>query len=146
MFSLRDHEYGYVSLNGKKCWAKKMLATSGTQQCGGFFKEESFRITGCTIVLAASDTATTVPLTVRVWTSLDGDASDESFAIANVIITDLLQGDRVEILLSKIKACRSLFDTEPQIHAPTQNMPIHTHTYSQMQTCALPMHRRTQRF
>ena len=80
-----------------------MLATSGTQECGGFFKEESFRVTGCTIVLVASDTSSTVPLTVRVWTNLDGDARDESFGIANVIITDLLQGDRVEILCLKLR-------------------------------------------
>ena len=85
--SLRDNEYGMVSLNGKTCWTNNMLATSGTQQCGGFFKEESFRVTGCTVTLPASEETTTVPLTVRVYTSLDGDASDESFGIDNVVIT-----------------------------------------------------------
>ena len=87
-----------------------MIATSGTQQCGGFFTDESFRVTGCTIALTASDTSPTVPLTVRVWTSLDGDASDESFGIDNVVVTkldvrefenyaiaNLVQGERGEL-------------------------------------------------
>ena len=91
----RDNEYGYVSLNGKTCWTKEMLATSGTQQCGGFFKEESFRVTGCTVTFAASESP--AQLMVRVWTSLDGDASDESFGINNVVVTKLLQGDRGEL-------------------------------------------------
>ena len=69
-----------------------MLATDGVQQCGGFFKEESFRVTGCTIALAASETNTTVPLTVRVWTNLDDPARDESFGIRKVAVTKLLQG------------------------------------------------------
>ena len=87
-----------------------MLATNGIQHCGGFFKEESFRVTGCTIALASSETSPTVPLTVRVWTSLDGDASDESFGIDNVVVTkldvrefenyaiaNLVQGERGEL-------------------------------------------------
>ena len=43
-------------------------------------------------MLAASKDTTTVPLTVRVWTSLDGDASDESFGIDNVVIAKLEEG------------------------------------------------------
>ena len=68
-----------------------MLGTSGTQQCGGFFKEESFPVTDCTVTFPASESPSL--LTVRVWTSLDGDASDESFGIDNVVVTKLLQGD-----------------------------------------------------
>ena len=89
--SRRDNEYGYVSLNGKTCWTKEMLATSGTQQCGGFFKEEVFRVTGCIVTLPESPS--NAPVTVRVSTDLDGTADDESFAIDNVYVTKLLQGD-----------------------------------------------------
>ena len=81
-----------MSLNGKKCWAKQMIATSGTQQCGGFFKEESFRVTGCTCTVEALQPESSALLNVRVWTNLDGDASDESFGIGNVVVTKLLQG------------------------------------------------------
>ena len=81
---LRDNENAYVSVNGKTCWTKTMSGVDGTQQCGGFFKEERFRVTGCFVTLSGSDVK--FPLTVRVWTNLDGDASDESFAIDNVFI------------------------------------------------------------
>ena len=61
-----------------------MSALDGTQQCGGFFKEEMFRVTGCNVTLSGSDAK--LPVTVRVWTDLDGDAADESFGIRNVVI------------------------------------------------------------
>ena len=80
-----------MSLNGKTCWTKsKMVGTSGTQQCGGFFKEESVRVTGCYITLPSSSSQFQ-PLTVRVWTNLDGAADDESFGIDNVLIEKLSQ-------------------------------------------------------
>ena len=82
---VRDNEDAYVSVNGETCWSKaNVLGTFGTQECGGRFKEESFRVTGC--YAAVEENA---PLTVRVWTSLDGDASDESFAIDNVVVQPL---------------------------------------------------------
>ena len=88
--TLRDSEDAYVSVNGETCWTKTAIAgTSGTQQCGGFFKEERFRVTGCDITLSGSEEAN-IPLTVRVWASLDRDAYDESFVIDNVVI-QLLQ-------------------------------------------------------
>ena len=62
-----------------------MVGTSGIQECGGVFKEERFEVKHCVATLEAN-----MPLTVRVWTSLDGDARDESFAIDNVVI-QLLQ-------------------------------------------------------
>ena len=62
-----------------------MVGTSGIQECGGVFKEERFPVRGCFATLQEG-----MPLTVRVWTSLDGDARDESFAIDNVVI-QLLQ-------------------------------------------------------
>ena len=81
----RDNEDAYVSVNGKTCWSKtNLIGTSGTQECGGGFKEESFRVTGCYGILKRE-----MPLTVRVWTSLDADASDESFAIDIVVVRPL---------------------------------------------------------
>ena len=88
----RENEDAYVSVNGNVCWIKNGLrGTDGTQLCGGWFKEESFRVTGCYITLSAPLGAT-VPLTVRVWTNLDGDADDESFGIDNVLVTKLEEG------------------------------------------------------
>ena len=84
--TLRDNEDAYVSVNGETCWSKTgLIGTSGIQECVGFFKEERFPVIGCFATLEAN-----MPLTVRVWTSLDGDAYDESFAIDNVVI-QLLQ-------------------------------------------------------
>ena len=81
-FTLRDNEDAYVSLNGETCWSKNnVVGTSGIQECGGVFKEERFEVKRCVATLEAN-----MPLTVRVWTSLDGDARDESFAIDNVVI------------------------------------------------------------
>ena len=87
----RDNEVGFVEVNGERCWSRVMLATDGTQQCGGFFKEEVFRVTGCIVTLPESQS--NAPVTVRVSTDLDGTADDESFAIDNVYVTKLLQGD-----------------------------------------------------
>ena len=85
-FTLRDNENAYVSVNGKTCWTKTgLIGTSGIQECGGFYKEERFEVTHCFATLEAN-----MPLTVRVWTSLDADALDESFGIDNVVI-QLLQ-------------------------------------------------------
>ena len=87
--TLRDNEDAYVSVNGKTCWTRTdVLGTVGTQQCGGFFKEEGFRVRGCYATLSASE-----GLTVRVWTNLDGAANDESFGINNVVITKIEEGN-----------------------------------------------------
>ena len=76
-----------MSANGQTCWIKRnLLGSIGTQICGGRFKEEIFRVTGCEITLSGA-TESLLPLTVYVWTSLDGDASDESFGIDNVVIS-----------------------------------------------------------
>ena len=82
---LRDNEKAYVSVNGKICWSKANLrGTVGTQQCGGFSKEEIFRVVACYATLSGSEVNS--PLTVRVWTNLDEDAADKSFGIDNVFI------------------------------------------------------------
>ena len=76
-----------MSVNGEMCWSKAgLVGTSGIQECGGVFKEERFLVIGCFVTLEAN-----TPLAVRVWTSLDGDAYDESFAIDNVVIQQLQQ-------------------------------------------------------
>ena len=81
-----------MSVNGKTCWTKtNILGTVGTQQCGGVFKEERFRASGCFVTL--SGVGLQIPLTVRVWTSLDGDPTDESFGIDNVVIEKMEKGN-----------------------------------------------------
>ena len=91
----RDNEAAYVAVNGNICWFKIGLSGSaGTQWCGvrnNDHKEERFRVTGCYITLKATDSKALVPLTVRVWTNLDGDANDESFGIDNVLVKTLIE-------------------------------------------------------
>ena len=87
--SHRDNEDAYVSVNDVVCWIKTdILATRGTQQCGGRFKEERFRVTGCYVTLPKTLGDDNAPLTVRVWTNLDQEADDESFGIDNVVISE----------------------------------------------------------
>ena len=81
-----------MSVNDQRCWTKtRILATNGKKQCGGFFKEERFPVTGCYVTLAPLPTnaKSRVPLTVVVETNLDGKADDESFGIDNVIIKEI---------------------------------------------------------
>ena len=88
----RDNEDAYVSVNGELCWYKSgILATEGTKQCGGHFKEQSYRVTGCYVTLKSVLDETT-PLTVRVWTTLNQAANDESFGIDNVVVTKIEEG------------------------------------------------------
>ena len=92
----RDHtETAYVSLNGEVCWSKREIWTKrdGEQQCGdNFFNpsnpyfEKDFFVSGCSISLCGSGNQ---PLTVKVFTNLDQDATDESFGIDNVVIRDV---------------------------------------------------------
>ena len=92
----RDGEAAYVSLNGMICWATSLTASQGTQQCGGENRfeprnEDAVTVTGCSITLSG---AGNVPLTVRVWTNLDGrDPKDESFGITNVVIQTVAPGN-----------------------------------------------------
>ena len=81
-----------MSVNDKTCWTKTGInALNGEQLCGGIFKEETFRVTGCFVTLPASEEK--VPMTVRVWTTLDGDADDESFGIDNVVVRAIQTGN-----------------------------------------------------
>ena len=83
----RDGESAYVSMNDKTCVIKENLAgPTGTHMCGdGWFKEEIFRVKGCYVTLSSASGGL-VPLKVRVWTDLDGDAKEESFGINNIVI------------------------------------------------------------
>ena len=88
----RDSEAAFMSVNGNICWFKtRVTGTDGTQSCGGRFKEEVFRVTSCYVNLTTTSEAI-VPLKVRVWTNLDGDADDESFGIDNVVVAKIEDG------------------------------------------------------
>ena len=72
-----------------------------------------FRVTDCYVTLSTGSEAATAPLTVQVWAKLDGDASDESFGIDNVVISKLKKAGndmhvhiRVEMNLSKLVSQR----------------------------------------
>ena len=102
-----------------------MVGTSGTHECGRVwrvFKEERFAVTGCNVTLEAN-----TPMTVRVWTSLDGDADDESFAISNVVIELLQEGNTVVICvrgmllvgLGKVTDCTRVIAISIYAHVDT---------------------------
>ena len=80
----RDGERAHVSVNGKECWRKTFHESwEGTQVCGvSRWKDEASPVTGCTGALSSAG-----PLTVRVWTSLNEEATNESFGIDNVVVT-----------------------------------------------------------
>ena len=76
-------------MDDKTCLIKEnLLGTTGTQLCGGVFKEEVFRVKGCYTTLSAAPEEL-VPLAVSVWTDLDGDATDESFGVDNIKVLKL---------------------------------------------------------
>ena len=76
-----------MSVNGKLCWTKSnLIGTAGTQLCGGIYREQVFRVLGCHITLPKAQ-----KLTVNLWTTLDGDAADESFGIDNVFVSKSLK-------------------------------------------------------
>ena len=80
----RDNERAYVSVNGKLCFNKVLHYSKGTNVCGhghSGFKEEKIKVT-CKGTLSKAGN-----LAVRVWTSLNQDAKDESFGIDNVVVT-----------------------------------------------------------
>ena len=96
----------------------------GKQLCGGFFKEEIFRFTGCRITLSAAASETIVPLAVSVWTNLDGDADDESFGIDNVVISKVEEGILKGFVRVKICIVVSL------LTCAHVNMDIHTVSFN----------------
>ena len=130
----RDNENAFVSLNGELCWRQTgILGTRGTQECGGGFKEERFPVTGCSVTLDAD-----MPLTVRVWTNLNGDARDESFAIDNVVIEAGYPGGGICVSKdwhesSYLQARINIYTYHAQMHIHIQmHMHMHTHLHMHM--------------
>ena len=74
----------YVSLNGKQCWSQR-FGGQGSQVCGvganGWNEER--------VTVKCQGAAVRGKLAVRVWTSLNSAANDESFGIANVAVKKL---------------------------------------------------------
>merc|ERR1712025_1512723 len=80
-----DNEYGYVQVNGKTCWSKRMVASSGKQTCGqkhGNWHEER-------IPVKCTGDAKNGQFVVRIYTTLNSGASDESFGIDNAVLTQV---------------------------------------------------------
>ena len=72
-------------MNGQTCWRKKLSASSGKQVCGQehvYFNEEK-------ILVKCSADAVNGQFTVRVYTTLNSGASDESFGVDNVVLKKL---------------------------------------------------------
>ena len=87
-----------MSMNERKCAIKQnLLGTNGEQLCGGWYKEQVFRVKGCRVKLYGAPGAD-VPLTVRIWTDLDGDATDESFAVDNLRISKLIEAGNARLI------------------------------------------------
>ena len=88
----RDNEGVFVSVNDKICWRKTgIIGSSGKQLCGAtgkMLREKVFQVKNCYVELFAAPEAT-VPLTIHLWTNLDGEADEESFGIDNVVVTKL---------------------------------------------------------
>ena len=79
---VRDNEKAIVEVNGKTCFSKNLSAGQGKQVCGqkhGGWHEDSVKVT-CT------GTAVNGKFTVRVYTTLNSNANDESFGIDNVVL------------------------------------------------------------
>ena len=89
----RDNENAYVSLNGKQCWTRK-FAGQGSQVCGsgnGNWNEER-------VTVKCQGASVNGKMAVRVWTSLNSAANDESFGIDNVVVQKIFtsQTDKFE--------------------------------------------------
>ena len=71
-----------MSVNSEECWRQRFRWSIGSKECGGKYKDAS---------AAAECEAESVggKLTVRVYTDLDSNGKDESFAIDNVAITPI---------------------------------------------------------
>jgi len=78
-----DGESGYVSLNGVQCWTNTFSHGTGTDVCGIGTIDRIETVT-CETTVSGDGKQ---PLTVRIWTSIDQDATDESFGVNNVVVT-----------------------------------------------------------
>ena len=73
-----------MSVNNEECWSQRFGYFKGSQECGDKISMYSYDASA-----AAECEAEAVggKLTVRVYTDLDSNGKDESFAIDNVTIT-----------------------------------------------------------
>ena len=84
----RDKEKAYVTVNNKLCWSQILVASTGSHQCGstqGGWNENSIRV-------QCEAEAVDGKLKVRVYTDLNDNTDDESFAIDNVAIVKISAG------------------------------------------------------
>ena len=142
---LRDNEDAFVSVNGETCWREtNLVGTAGTQQCGGVYKEERFRVTGCYVTLRSS-VGGKVPLRVRVWTSLDAGPDDESFGIDNVVVAKLGRKGKGDGLVKGFMLFlhNSITHTHEHTHAHTHTTHAHTHAYTCTYACTHKTHANT---
>ena len=81
---VRDNEKAFVQVNGNTCWTKTLNASQGEQICGqghsGWNEER--------MLVQCTAPAVNGKFTVRVYTTLNSGAQDESFAIDNVVLTN----------------------------------------------------------
>ena len=72
-----------MSVNNKECWSQQFHYSKGVQVCGGKSAYDESAVAKCEAESVGGK------LTVRVYTDLDSNGKDESFAIDNVTITPL---------------------------------------------------------
>ena len=91
----RDSERAYVTVNNQTCWNKTLIGTTGSQQCGSsrnnWFEDS--------VAVRCEAKSVAGKLTVRVYTGLNSPASDESFAIDNVVVAQISSGTVVRLAL-----------------------------------------------
>ena len=86
-------EAGFVSINDKQCWSESLSSREGSEQCGrsnNAWENENLIHVHCQAQSVGDK------LMVRVHTNLDGHASDESYAIDNVVVTKLVTSIKSE--------------------------------------------------
>ena len=79
---VRDNEQAIVQVNGNTCWSRTLRASQGKQICGkghNNWNEDKIKVQ-CTAP------AVNGKFTVRVYTTLNSGAQDESFGIDNVVL------------------------------------------------------------
>ena len=82
----RDGEKAFVSVNGDRCWKEKFKETDGVQVCG---KDKQWYSKDMLVAVECEEKAVDGKLTVRVYTELNSEPGDESFAIDNVVIKQI---------------------------------------------------------
>ena len=76
----RENERAWVSVNGKTCWRRYFVGSTGNQTCGQKNGNEERVPVKCTADAKNGQFA------VRVYTTLNSGASDESFGIDNAVL------------------------------------------------------------